>query len=125
MPYIVSTSLHEDIPARPGMALKTPTGSQAVATLEEARESAYQEVVAQVNDTTHEGTPGDGLKDACCDLTESGGTIGPLPNGCVIDVRETDYDELANIAGEWIDPEGDLTASEEARIIDAYNAGRK
>lgn len=73
----------------------------AVATLDEARIGASMEVrQAELRaDEQGIGTPWHDAEDACYDLPESGGTVGPLPDGTVIEVRQVDNGRLS-----WIRP---------------------
>ena len=63
----------------------------AVATLDEARTVAY---FACDRAKPYE----DPFKDEACDLPTEGGTIGPLPDGTVIEVREVLWGDLADQA---------------------------
>ena len=80
----------------------------AVATLEEARDYARAEC-ERVDGAWLDYSPRE-------IVTESGGTIGPLPDGTVIEVRELRADDLASLPLEMRD-RGDIF-----EIIDAYNA---
>lgn len=114
MPYIICVN-------QPGCLPEAdPT---AVATIEEAREAATQECTvseARFPGTAESGGWGDPkvwtpFEDAARELPESGGTIGPLPDGYVIDVRQVSLDELAGLAG------CTNGAWSEGAILDAYN----
>lgn len=83
MPYIITTTdpYGDSTPA---------VTSRAVATLDEARESARDEVertpMTAVDETR--------LMREAMSLAESGGTIGPLADGAVICVDRVTWDEL-------------------------------
>ncbi len=103
MPYIIETSTHE--PLNEHMALKTPTGSVAVATLDEAREAAAATVNAAWTDRDDAGIrPHYRMRNRALNLPGEGGTVGPLPDGTVIEVRKingyTLAGEVANATGE-------------------------
>lgn len=91
MPYIVTTK----------------ASRRAVATLDEARAVIRDHVV---NAGVAHGTTAD-------PITNSGGTVGPLPDGTVIEVRPVAVDELA---GAVFDRD-DYAPYFESDIIDAYN----
>jgi hypothetical protein len=121
-PYIITTK-------RPGEVF--PLADQgwhisrrAVATLEGANEAVHRiahDLPGKWQITTlAKYTP----------LPESGGTVGPLPNGTVIEVEQVGWSELARLAGrtrytvppdEPVDPDG-LSRKGWQVILDAYNA---
>ena len=53
-------------------------------------------------------------------LPGAGGTIGPLPDGTVIEVERIGWDDLSRALG-W---NPDLALHRKAEIIDAYNAAQ-
>lgn len=115
-PYIVTTK-HEG--RYPG-ALH-PQSRRAVATLEEAREAANDAVGSRMPE--HRADVGDYI-DAMADadnLPEAGGTVGPLPDGTVIEVSALTWIDLWAASG--IGAEGLWHGTEERRqqIIDAFN----
>ena len=78
---------------------------RAVATLEEARRMAWR--------TAEFGTwSSDAVTET---LPESGGTVGPLPDGTVIEVEPASWDDL-------VGPGGWNASTSEAEVVDAYNA---
>lgn len=108
MPYIITVN-------QPGCLPESdPT---AVATIEEARETAREEVARYSGEMPRTWpTPIAAYVGEAERLPEHGGTVGPLPDGYVIDVRRVTWDELAKLA-QW--PEG--RSSVPALILDAYN----
>ncbi len=100
MPYIVTTTR----PTFPGEFDDYFPSRRAVATLDEARDSARDEVTSIPN------WPRAAFEMAC-DLPECGGTIsiGPLPDGTTIAVEKVGWAELAD-------------QGTGKRIIDAFNA---
>jgi hypothetical protein len=109
MPYIITTTA----PSARSIDGQRDVGylvtRRAVATLEETRAAVW----TQVFDSGSRRIDGSEV-DA---LPESGGTIGPLPNGTVIEVRRVRLLDLAvNVPGD--------TLGSEAAIIDAYNAAQ-
>jgi hypothetical protein len=54
-------------------------------------------------------------------LPESGGTIGPLPDGTVIEVEQATYPDIAML-GEFTDSEMRTLANTEQALLDAFNA---
>lgn len=114
MPYIIETRYDHEPAARRleaagyvGEAFQlrhsVPTRT-AVVTLDEARDYTFN---ARVND--------DGQIEP---LPESGGTVGPLPDGTVIEVREMSYEDIAGI------PDGEelLADGDSGEIVAAFNA---
>src|SRR6185295_18290227 len=96
MPYVITTWHNED--AAPMPVIPKPKDTRtAIATLDEAREAAYYEV-----DATSPEQPSLVCDEAeqARNLPDSGGTIGPLPDGTVIEVRPVSWaditDELVN-----------------------------
>jgi hypothetical protein len=87
---------------------------RAVATLDEARMHTWRTVSLQA-------------AYAVSALPESGGTVGPLPDGTVIEVEATTWQALAEYGGLLSDG-GLIYAAErgspdaQQRILDAYNA---
>jgi len=78
MPYVIRTGLD-------GQDTRYHSRT-AVATLEEARETIAPTILAaSPNHVWH--------------LAESGGTIGPLPDGTVIEVRQASWFELRRMTG--------------------------
>ena len=103
MPYIITVNQPGFLPEQ---------DPYAVATIEEARDAAWEEVTdrgASVPDDPQ-------WHNATTRLPEHGGTVGPLPDGYVIDVRKVDWMELASLAGMTTFPRTDPD-----HIIDAYN----
>lgn len=110
MPYIVTPGVQTTDAG-------TNYESTAVETIEEARDKAGG--IAQAQWTASEGIgwlPSHLARRARC-LPESGGTIGPLPDGCIIDVQPITYDELAGLVFD----RKDYAPMFESDIIDAYN----
>lgn len=83
MPYIVTTNQTEECEGGTALFLK-PVSRRAVATLDEAKEIVWAamadvpryalDMASRLSVTTHR-------------LTEQGGSIGPLPDGTVIEVE--------------------------------------
>jgi hypothetical protein len=131
MPYVVSTKRLHAITAAPGCDDYIATSCRAVATLEEARNAADEAVIA-IFDTAvpHVRLPvarycqADewsrieyGFRDAVQALPESGGTVGPLPDGTVIQVER--------VAWAYLEDEMDRLDGVDrpmAEIIAAFNA---
>lgn len=104
MPYIITT-LHPWADANePARRARTRT---AVATLEEARAAIKRSVNAI-------GTPDDRF--AAHHLPESGGTIGPLPDSTVIEVRRVDWPAITGNLPDSVNRES-ATA-----VLAAFNA---
>lgn len=109
MPYVITTTYS----LRP-LGAMSRLSRRAVATLEEARQRVFE--IAE--DVYGIGRDVGAQVDACRSLTEAGGTVGPLPDGTVIEVARVPFHELmlrANIEP----PENGML---DAEIIDAYNA---
>jgi hypothetical protein len=129
MPYIVTTK-------RPtgdcAWAKVLPASRRAVATLEDRRgpdgieDGARTIAYAQVIDA-YGGPDRDDASPAetehlwqAANVPEQGGTVGPLPDGSLIEVARATNAELMPYAG--FDVFNDTPA--EAEIIDAFNAGQ-
>lgn len=112
MPYIITTTTY---PA--GSPMPNGQTRRAVATPDEAREDVEQ-IAAECQIPDHEWR---GLVDCINTLPESGGTVGPLPDGTLIEVRFESYGNL------WKEVTGskDGQPVDTGEIIDAYNAARE
>jgi hypothetical protein len=96
--------------------------SVAVYDLDGARRMAGEEVVQASYRASDFDSPTWGtVEQTCYDLPESGGIIGPMPDGYVIDVGYVDKRTLIAIAG-LVGPS--WRAASVADIIDAYNAAQ-
>jgi hypothetical protein len=120
MPYIITTTLRtDDVVADALESVGTrvlfsgvPRATRtAVATLEEARAAVW----AQVFDSRSRTIDGSEVDS----LPGSGGTIGPLPDGAVIEVRRVMHAELAREAGLG---RRDTPMMSDAAIVAAFNA---
>lgn len=116
MPYVICVNLPGCLPER---------GPTAVATIEEARDVVCDEVHIAFDqpgyDADHAEDPdlhGAAL-DAANALPDTGGVIGPLPNGYVIDVQQVSTNELRELAG--MRPLSAPDDSDMIHAIDAYN----
>jgi len=93
MPYIITTAT----PLR-GEPVHEPLDRitrTAVATLEEAREACYDVLIKLDNDPA----PYFDAHFAVDNMDDSGGSVGPLPDGTVIEVRPTTWERVARDAG--------------------------
>ena len=114
MPYIITTHTVAVASLTPSRNRSGGTASRAVTTLDEARATAI-EVVDRL--------PGDGYNEwhaEADNLPDAGGTIGPLPDGTVIEVARVEWEPFATDIGydyAYV-ADGMLT---EADIIDAFN----
>lgn len=124
MPYIITTTTRQTEQDSAGHSFYVPAATRrAVATLEEARAA----VRAFCEDNPHRRLWGDRDWHTFATIRtmlipESGGTVGPLPDGTVIEVRPVGLDALATDAGlgaAWI---GASQPNDQAAILDAYNA---
>lgn len=91
-PFIVTTRQ-----IQPGTTLREnkPIMSHAAATIEQARQFAEREI---------EGTPALAVDEVrllreAGDLTDAGGTVGPLTDGTVIEVRPVEWNALRGLVG--------------------------
>jgi len=85
MPYIITTRTFDHEHTFGSVPFINPPTRTAVATLDEARDYTFN---ARVND--------DGQIEP---LPAEGGTVGPLPDGTVIEVRPISFGALASRAG--------------------------
>jgi hypothetical protein len=94
---------------------------RAVATLEDAQRRAQvlvENAPDYVTDTYHP------FAEEARWVPFSGGTVGPLPDGCVIDVRPVSWAELCDLAGlSWASYKDSCWHHAAGPIIDAYNNG--
>jgi hypothetical protein len=111
MPYVITTT-------RTVMGGYTLPGEResaeyvtrhAVATLDEARTAAIEATGGAFSIAEHEAS-----LDAVAAFTESGGTVGPLPDGTVIRVARLPIDQMQTHFGQSI-----------ADACDAYNAAQE
>jgi hypothetical protein len=114
MPYIIETHRTSTTWAGGIVPVPAETTRQAVATLEEARGSAGT-VVNALPDDVERVRP---FYDAIVDLSESGGTIGPLPDGTIIEVRQVDWESIAPKSFDDFDGHAREWKS---RAIESYN----
>ena len=116
VPYIITTWHNED--AAPTPVIPKPKDTRiAVATLDEARGIA-------IRDSAFACCPNvkaaDNARRKALSLPESGGTIGPLPDGTIIEVERINWIRLAEMAS-YI---GSLEGKYWPHIITVYNHGR-
>lgn len=128
MPYIVTTRREQHI-AGDSRVMQTIT-RRAVATLEDARQYCEDEaksVCGHLNDPDddqHFAPEWDGAVDAAQELPESGGTVGPLPDGIWIEVEHVRWDDLrerafaAGAPSPIVREPGDCGQP----VVDAFNA---
>jgi hypothetical protein len=94
MPFIITTAMRANRYGANGLVeanVPHETTRIAVATLDEARATVW----AQVFDSRSQTIDGSEVDS----LPESGGSVGPLPDGTVIEVRPVAAAELARLAG--------------------------
>jgi hypothetical protein len=116
MPYIITTHGKADQYGRCPLLSR-----RAVATLEEARDRTAGEVAARTSDLL----VAEHIIRAVDLLPESGGTIGPLPDGTVIEVARVLDQDLVRALPDSV--RRDLwrrhaATIPRAELIDAYNA---
>lgn len=125
-PYIVTTKLSAAIPSskpceRPYDALSRV----AVATLGDAQGRAHDVVFRVESEASDEGPikAFDQAYETLLRLPESGGTVGPLPDGTVIEVEPTTWADLATPSerGRTTYHQGSYQWDQQ-RILDAFNA---
>jgi hypothetical protein len=126
MPYIITTRRRESLGWRPTGEVESAKvwevkSRRAVATLDEAREAAHGIVNRAPAGRAEQYTSSPG-RDAMT-LPESGGTVGPLPDGTIIEVAPVGRDDLF---ATLVPVQNRNTASARywpaERLIDAYNA---
>jgi hypothetical protein len=122
MPYIITTTT----PGPRYSALANPRAYSrsvpdvtrtAVATLEEARE-AVERKIRYLHAHAPEDHP-DYRPFIPDELPDSGGTVGPLPDGTVIEVRQAPWRVIATEVGAPGDP---LTDKAQAQVLAAFNS---
>jgi hypothetical protein len=131
-PYIVTTKRRPPAAAYVrGLGVRPRAdvlSRRAVATLDGAKRYAISDNSgAWVNEPREGKRPDDwqAALDAILALPESGGTVGPLPDGTIIEVEATKYKRLRALldaeARRHVDHAPDPEAWKQ-RILDAYNA---
>lgn len=108
MPYIVTTQRTSD---ERGVELLS---RRAVATLEEAQDAAQQ--IVYDGPPIRVKTEWELICMVIADMPESGGSVGPLPDGTVIEVERVDWPRMATIAGYGGNP---------SRLIAAFNSRQR
>jgi hypothetical protein len=92
---------------------------RAVATLDEAREAAFEAMATVprywLNDAVQVG-------DAIRAVLDQGGTVGPLPDGTVIEVERVDWGVIAG--RDWLPKVPPISDRVTRKILDAYNAAQ-
>jgi hypothetical protein len=114
MPYIVTTKRQDQHFAE----VAEYESRRAVATLEEARQAAWR--AHPLFGTTNGYAMMKARDEITLAFPDSGGTVGPLPDGTVIEVKPISWDDLRDeIPGPLPRAEGQTRQS---AILDAYNA---
>jgi hypothetical protein len=108
MPYIVTTKRPAKVDHDEERAEREHVSRRAVATLEEVKAHAASEVERREHD--------DDQFFATALLPESGGSVGPLPDGAVIEVEQTTWRDLGWVGATM--PDSGIARS----LTDAYNA---
>jgi hypothetical protein len=116
MPYIVTTKRPAKVDHDEERAEREHVSRRAVATLEEARDFIYS--LCAETDVDDER-----IADDIDRLPESGGTVGPLPDGTVIEVEQTTREALWDA----LDARARilfvcLEETTDEELLDAYNA---
>jgi hypothetical protein len=106
-PYIVTTKRPPKPPSRTSHTVHGAHSRRAVATLEEAR----QAVLLSIHDHAVWSEWEEYVN------TLSAGTIGPFPDGTIVQVERVDWPDLA-VQSASANP----TNHEKSRLIDAFNA---
>ena len=114
MPYVITTKRRGSYGPQYSAAEADAVSHRAVTTLEEAKRAAY-DVLDTQRDTMGPEKYGK-LRCVIFDWSGSGGTVGPLPDGTVIEVEAVTWQDLG-----WV---GTTTpdAGIAAPLLDAYNA---
>ena len=100
MPYIITTINPQGAAEQDsdGRSYYVPTSTRtAVATLDEARMVGVKALPAAM--TIGGAGPNIAATKALYALPQAGGTIGPLPDGTVVEVHQVDNARLAELAG--------------------------
>jgi hypothetical protein len=114
MPYIVTTK-RRTLAQPAGRWYAEPVSRRAVATLEEARDSIYS--LCAEKDVDDER-----IADDIDHLPDSGGTVGPLPDGTVIEVEQVKWSAFEGPEWSPFLPDQEPPDFIKAEILDAYNA---
>jgi len=120
MPYIITTINPQGAAEQDsdGRSYYVPTSTRtAVATLDEARMVGVKALPAAM--TIGGAGPNIAATKALYALPQAGGTIGPLPDGTVIEVEPVDYQTLTDaLRGDYM-----TNASQsDADVVAAFNA---
>lgn len=118
MPYIIETTTPEmSSYIEPGQPWPRTVSRRAVATLEEAQREAWTIVADSPTGADHSLM--EWRRDAA-NVPAEGGTIGPLPDGGVIEVRQVSWTSLRTMSG--IDESSVPGSRPDSDIIPAFNA---
>lgn len=118
MPYVITTSTH-NYPNGSGYTVHT---RRAVATLDEARSAAELAVIER-----HRASPRPWGRDWQAEadrLPDSGGTVGPLPDGTVIGVELVGWGAFVDYLTD-AEKLSEPIHGREAEVIAAYNAAHE
>jgi hypothetical protein len=116
MPYVITTKRQTPFGRAGGQTIGGPVdvilSRRAVSTLEDARRALWDVLNEYEALPMQVGAP----------LREAGGTVGPLPDGTVIEVEQVKWSELARHADRAV-PTGVVVGDLYRRdVIDAFNA---
>jgi hypothetical protein len=94
MPYVLTTKQSDERTGPSGEPSRVEFVSRrAVATLEDAQDAVVQELHDLLDEPTHD------QERAANTLPASGGTVGPLPDGTIIEVERMLWSSLADEVG--------------------------
>ena len=115
MPYIITTTADDPHVGTPAMERVTVTRI-AVATLDEARRITAREYREHVHRFMGFDTRW---------ITESGGTVGPLPDGTVIEVQSVSWNWIIGMADDaGIDTDAVYEDGGDLAILAAFNGAQ-
>jgi hypothetical protein len=119
MPYVITTKGPSTIPGV-GTLREAVESRRAVATLEEASEACCEIIDAIPGiDDEHRHDP---KLQPAYRLSECGGTVGPLPDGTVIEVERVSWLTLSSRVPDTDQAAGWLMFNEWDKVLDAFNA---
>lgn len=123
MPYLIITTYENDPTAEFLPGAEPVQSRRAVATLDEVRKECYREIR---DDQSCQGVERARLTLAVEHLTDLGGTVGPLPDGTVIEVEQVGWSEIGEAVGYVVHGEASMEHNEiHDLLIAAYNAAQE
>ena len=125
MPYVITTTADDPHVGVP-MGERVTVARRAVATLDDARDAVASYVGDYDAGSFNAHCRADDIESQVAAVAGSGGTIGPLPDGTVIEVQRVCWGWIIGCAEDLgIDTDAVYADHGDIGIMDAYNAGQR